>query len=76
MTRTTLRAVLGYFLRGTLVVVPLAVTAYILWLILSTLDQLLPLGIPGLGLVIMLIVITLYMWFMNRGRTTRDVSVV
>ena len=31
----------------------------------------------GVGLiVIMLIVITLYMWFMNRGRATRDVSVV
>jgi uncharacterized membrane protein len=59
MTRATLRAVLGYFLRGTLVVVPLAVTAYILWLILSTLDQLLPLGIPGLGLFIMLVAITL-----------------
>jgi uncharacterized membrane protein len=55
----TLRTVLGYFLRGTLVVVPLAVTAYILWTILSTLDLLLPLGIPGLGLIIMLLAITL-----------------
>jgi uncharacterized membrane protein len=54
-----LRALVGYFLRGTLVLVPLSVTAYILWLALSTLDRLLPVGIPGLGLLLCVVLITL-----------------
>lgn len=55
----SVKNLLGYFVRGTLIVIPVVVTTYVLWLILSTLDQLLPIGIPGLGLVLMLALITL-----------------
>lgn len=54
-----------YFLRGLLAVVPVTVTVYIVWLVVTTLDRwlaieaLLPRPIPGAGLVLTLILITL-----------------
>ena len=63
----------AYFLAGVLVTAPVAVTFYIVWLIVSFVDNrvsqliparyspenYLPFGIPGLGLVIAIIVLTL-----------------
>jgi uncharacterized membrane protein len=63
----------AYFLAGVLVTAPVAVTFYIVWLIVSFIDNrvsqliparyspenYLPFGIPGLGLVIAIIVLTL-----------------
>lgn len=54
-----MRWILRYLLRGTLVVVPTAITLYVVYLAFSWLDRLLPLGIPGLGLVVTLALITL-----------------
>ncbi len=54
-----MKTLLGYFWRGCLVLVPVAATLYIGWLVFSTVDQLLPIGIPGLGFVLMLGLITL-----------------
>ncbi len=48
-----------YFLRGLLVIAPLGLTVYIVWLVLSTVDRILPFPIPGLGLVVTVVLITL-----------------
>ncbi|HKS05952.1 MAG TPA: DUF502 domain-containing protein [Gemmatimonadaceae bacterium] len=56
---TIARRLLGHFLRGLVVVTPLAVTAYVVWFVLKTIDGWLNLAIPGLGLVITIAVITL-----------------
>jgi uncharacterized membrane protein len=50
---------LRYFVRGCLVSVPLAITGWIVWKTLSFIDQILPIGIPGVGIVVTLSLITL-----------------
>lgn len=57
--RQRLREVPGHLLRGALVSGPLALTVYILYWILGTIDQLLPIGIPGLGLALTLLIVGL-----------------
>ncbi len=49
----------GYFLRGALVTAPIALTLYIILGLLAAVDRLLPVGIPGLGLLLTLTIITL-----------------
>ncbi len=61
--RRLLRECPGYLLRGALVTGPLVLTAYLLYFAFRTLDQLLPLGIPGLGLVISLLLVGLVGFF-------------
>lgn len=53
-----LRKLVGYFLRGALVTAPLGLTLYLVLTVLTTLDRVLPVGIPGLGLLITLLLIT------------------
>jgi uncharacterized membrane protein len=53
-----LRKLVGYFLRGALVTAPLGLTLYLVLTVLTTLDRVLPVGIPGLGLLITLVLIT------------------
>jgi uncharacterized membrane protein len=53
------KRVIRYFIRGCLVSVPLAVTGWLIFVTLRFIDQLLPLGIPGLGLVVTLGLVTL-----------------
>jgi uncharacterized membrane protein len=48
-----------YFIRGCLVSVPLALTAWIVYITLRFVDQLLPFGIPGVGFVVTLSLVTL-----------------
>ncbi|HEY2407651.1 MAG TPA: DUF502 domain-containing protein [Polyangiaceae bacterium] len=48
-----------YFVRGCLVSAPLGLTIYILYTILRTIDQWLPIGIPGAGLVITVLLVVL-----------------
>jgi uncharacterized membrane protein len=48
-----------YFIRGCLVSVPLALTGWIVWKTLTFVDQLLPIGVPGLGIVVTLSLVTL-----------------
>jgi len=48
-----------YFFRGLLIAAPVALTIYIMMVSVKFLDSLLPLEIPGLGLLILLTVITL-----------------
>lgn len=54
----TRKKLLNYFLRGLLFVAPLAITFYILILVVQFLDNLIPLPIPGLGLLIVFAFIT------------------
>jgi uncharacterized membrane protein len=50
---------LSYFLRGSLVFAPVAATIYIAWFVLKAVDQLLPIGVPGLGFLLTVILVTL-----------------
>ncbi len=49
----------SYFLRGLILTVPLAVTVAVCWVVLRTIDGWLGLSIPGAGLLITLVAITL-----------------
>ena len=51
---------MGYFFRGLLLVVPFALTIYIISLALNWLDGLIRLKIPGLGMLIVVVVITFF----------------
>jgi uncharacterized membrane protein len=53
------KRLVGYFVRGCLVLGPLALTIYILFKILSTIDQWLQIPIPGVGLLATLVLVTL-----------------
>lgn len=44
-----MRALINYFLRGVVVVAPIAVTAYVCWRLFTAVDSWLGLGIPGAG---------------------------
>ncbi|MEM7107564.1 MAG: DUF502 domain-containing protein [Bacteroidota bacterium] len=59
MSQLTFNRVLTYFFRGLLFVVPLALTVYIIYQTLDWLDGLIPIDIPGLGLLIIISAITL-----------------
>jgi uncharacterized membrane protein len=54
----TYRRILTYFFRGLLFVVPIGLTIYVITLIIQFLDGILPIPIPGLGILIMLGFIT------------------
>jgi uncharacterized membrane protein len=54
----TYKKILTYFFRGLLFVVPIALTIYVILLILQFLDGILPIPVPGLGILIMLTFIT------------------
>ena len=48
-----------YFVRGCLVLVPLALTGWVIWVSFRFIDQLLPIGIPGIGFLVTVSVVTL-----------------
>src|SRR5215467_10333561 len=50
---------LNYFLRGLVVVVPLALTVYVCYVIFATIDSWLGLPIRGVGFLVALVMITL-----------------
>lgn len=54
----TYHSVLSYFLRGLLVLTPLAVTGYVIYAIFIFLDGLIPVPIPGIGILMVLGLIT------------------
>lgn len=54
----TYRRVISYFLRGLLFLIPLAVTGYVIYAIFIFLDNLIPVSIPGIGVVMVLALIT------------------
>ena len=54
----TYRRLLTYFFRGLLFVVPIALTVYVIVLTLQFLDGILPIPIPGIGILIILASVT------------------
>lgn len=54
----TYRRVISYFLRGLLFLTPLAVTGYVIYAIFVFLDNLIPVPIPGIGVLMVLALIT------------------
>lgn len=56
--RRTLRILFGYFLRGVFLFLPALATVYVIWLILTWLDNILPTGLPGLGILLLVMGLT------------------
>ena len=54
-----MKRLIGYFLQGLLFIVPIAVTLLVLYKVFVFVDGILPLKIPGLGLLIIVVMITL-----------------
>ncbi len=53
-----MKSIIRYFLQGLLYTVPLAVTIYVIWSVFVMLDGLLPIDIPGLGILFIFLFIT------------------
>lgn len=53
-----MKTFLSYFLNGLLLVLPAAATFFILTYAISTIDGLIPLPIPGLGLILVVLLVT------------------
>jgi len=56
------RILLGFFFKGLLLLVPVTVIVWALWQSLAFLDGIIKMDVPGLGLVVLLGVITLAGW--------------
>ena len=56
------RILLGYFLRGLLVLVPVTVIVWASWQALAFLDGIIEVDIPGVGLLLLLAIITVAGW--------------
>ena len=54
-----MKTLFGYFLRGCLVLLPAAATLYIAYFIFTKIDRMVPVGVPGLGFAVTVVVITL-----------------
>ena len=54
-----MKKLINYFLQGLLYIVPITVTIYIVVLAFKKIDGILPLDFPGLGLIIIIAVITI-----------------
>lgn len=53
-----MKGLLKYFFQGLIYVVPVSVTIYIIWISFDYVDSLIPVNVPGLGLLLILIFIT------------------
>lgn len=60
-----LQAVLKYFLRGLLLIAPVSLTVYIILIMVQWTDNLIPIQIPGVGLVTVLATTTLVGYLAN-----------
>ncbi|MFZ1688994.1 MAG: DUF502 domain-containing protein [Flavobacteriales bacterium] len=56
------RVIVGFFLRGLLLVVPVAGIIWASLYVLNLVDGIIPVGIPGLGILILVVSITLIGW--------------
>ena len=54
-----MKRVAQYFLQGLIIVTPAALTIWVCWWVVSTVDNWLPIGIPGAGILVTLVGITL-----------------
>ncbi len=65
---------LNYFVRGLLLLAPLAFTVYVCWWTLTTIDQWLPLPFPGAGIVALVVFVTLFGFLAGNFLTRRVVA--
>jgi uncharacterized membrane protein len=65
-----MQRLIGYFLRGLVLIAPVAITVYVSWWLLTTIDGLIELDVPGAGFAITIGVITL-VGFLAQGFVTR-----
>ena len=70
-----MRRLLNYFLRGLVLVAPLAITLYVCWIVFVRIDGWLGLPIPGLGFVITIVLITL-VGFLGSNLITRGMLAI
>ena len=70
-----MRRLLNYFLRGLVLVAPLAITLYVCWIVFERIDGWLGLPIPGLGFVATVVLITL-VGFLGSNLITRGMVAV
>ena len=54
-----MKKLIGYFLQGILYLVPIAATVYVVVKAVIFVDGLVPVKVPGLGLLIILVVVTI-----------------
>ncbi len=59
MRKFTINRIIKYFLQGLLFVVPMALTFYVIIILIAWIDGLVPLNIPGLGILLILVAITI-----------------
>jgi uncharacterized membrane protein len=71
-----MKTLFGYFWRGCLVLLPAAATVYIAFLIFTTIDHMVPIGVPGLGFALTIVVITLGGFLTSNvvGRAVFDIA--
>jgi len=53
-----MKRIFKYFLNGLLYVAPITITLYLIWEVFYILDGLIPLDVPGLGIILVFILIT------------------
>ena len=53
-----MKRIVGYFLRGLVLLAPLAVTIYVCWLVFVTVDGWLGLPVPGAGFAVTIVLVT------------------
>ncbi|MBT3209536.1 MAG: DUF502 domain-containing protein [Bacteroidetes bacterium] len=58
-----MKKIISYFLQGLLYTVPLAVSIYVLVVSFLFLDNLIPIDIPGIGLLVILVLVTIVGFF-------------
>ena len=70
-----MRRLLNYFLRGLVLVAPLAITLYVCWIVFVRIDGWLGLPVPGLGFVITIALITV-IGFLGSSLLTRGMVAI
>ncbi len=54
-----MKRIARYFLRGLVVIAPVALTLYVAWIVFTTIDRWLGIPVPGVGFLLTLVLITL-----------------
>jgi uncharacterized membrane protein len=70
-----MRRLVNYFLRGLVLVAPIAITLYVCWIVFVRIDGWLGLPVPGLGFVLTVVLITL-VGFLGSSLITRGLVAV
>jgi uncharacterized membrane protein len=60
MKNPTLKTLFHYFVNGLLLLTPTVATVYVTWILLKWLDSLISTGIPGLGILVLVLGITAF----------------